>query len=184
MMLSANAPGWASSAGANATVRATAVAAAAPAKRAALRGPSRVTIMAARTGRAGHAMAFIAHAVPIARAASPFQVIQRDDTSPGHGLVRAGASAADRLAQARARHIRAISGGSVSPSAMGNASTGVTTASAVYRSTVLPPGRGRPMAIAAVTSTSETAAIHDAGLPRTPGRPARLGNPKTDMAGR
>lgn len=67
---------------------------------------------------------------------------------------------------------------------MGNASTGATMARAVYRSTVPLPGCGRPMPIVPAASASEVTAIHDAGLPSTPGSPARLGNPKTDMAGR
>ena len=108
------------------------------AKRHAARLPSRVAIITAITGKAGQAVIFMAHAIPVARAAT----IDRDgrircgltsQRSPaGCGAAPLAAGPAPR--HARARQNSASTGGSVIPAASGSASTGVVTVNAARRS--------------------------------------------------
>src|SRR5579875_3232245 len=126
MMLSANAAGWPTSAGARPPISTIVVATAATVNRIADRAPFRAATIAAITGRAGQAVAFIAQAAPMVTPASPVQATHRAATRSG-----------GRAAQARPRHIRAITGVSVVPRAIGSARTGEATARAALRATEL-----------------------------------------------
>src|SRR5258708_18594495 len=100
-------------------------------KRHAARLPSRVAIITAITGKAGHAVIFMAHAIPIVRAAT----IDRDGrircglTSQRSPAARGAAPLAVGPAphHARATQNSASTGGSVIPAARGRAPTGVGT---------------------------------------------------------
>ncbi len=153
-----------------ATTRAAAVTTDAMQKRAAARVPSRLASMAAITGRAGQAMAFIAQATPMARPAS--------------------AGCDRRAVRASARHISASSGGSVMPTASESAQIGEATASTAYRRTSPRQDAqrlarcGMPRLNAAANTAVDATASQGLGSPSRPGSPAAFGRPKAVIAGR
>ena len=163
--------GVASSPGAVTATRTAVVTRDTAAKRAATRAPSRAASMAAITARAGQAVAFIAHATPMARPA-------------------ASSSRGDRATHAKARQVSAIIGGSVMPTASGSTSTGEATANtalhaAARRQAPHPSARcGAPIQNAAASRTTVAAASHSRVSPSTPRRPNAHGRPKTVIAGR
>src|SRR5258708_6864902 len=167
-------------AGASAAARPRVVATAMAANRAAARAPPRAAIMAASTASAGQAVYFIAQATPRTTAAS------RAGRASAAARVRAAAARvlaagrAGRVSRARARQVRASTGGSVMPRAIGNAITGEAVAKAARRS-----GAGWAAARnAAASSRKVAAASQGRGSPASPGRPSALGSPKIAMTGR
>jgi hypothetical protein len=137
-MLCRKTEGSARAVGAAAAMAVQAVTADVATKRHAGRLPSRAAIITAITGKAGHAVIFMAHAIPIARAA----IIDRDGrircglTSQRSPAARGAAPLAAGPAprHARATQSSASTGGSVIPAASGSASTGVVTVNVVRRS--------------------------------------------------
>src|SRR5579863_10249392 len=109
--------------------------------------------MTASTGTTAQAVVFIAQATPSARPAL---------------------ASLPRPAQARTRQVSAIIGGSVTPTASGNAMSGEATATAVHQETRLrqswhPRGRcGATAAKAAAISTTVVSVVQIRGSPRTP----------------
>jgi hypothetical protein len=130
--------------------------------------PCRTATAAAKTGTAGQAVAFIAHATPRARAAR---------NSPD-----------GRAISARVRNINAMTGGSVIPTASGNAITG-EAAKKTVDSVVLcrhPSHRrcGAATVNAAQISAMDTAVSHSRGSANSPEAPSARGRPNTAMTGR
>jgi hypothetical protein len=163
-----NAGGSASAAGAIAADRPTATSTVSPAKRQADRRASRVASITLMTGTAGHAVAFIAHAIPRAIAALK--------TPEGRAI------------SARVRNISAITGGSVIPIASGNAITGEATTNKVDSLTWCrhssQPRCGVAMRNASQIRASETAASQIRGSPSRPLAPSAFGSPNTAITGR
>ena len=140
----------------------------AAAKRHAFLAPSRAVSIAVKTGTAGHAVAFMAAATPRAAAAR---------ISP------------DGLAiSASVRNISAITGGSVIPTASGNAITGEAAMNTVdSRTPCRQPSQCRCGAAtlnAAQINTMDTAVSHTRGSANNPVAPSALGIPNTAMTGR
>ena len=137
-------------------------------KRQADRAPPRAASAAANTGIAGQAVAFIAHATPRAMAAR---------SSPD-----------GRAISARVRNISAITGGSVMPTASGNAITGdaakKTVESVVLRRHESQCRCGAATVNAAQISAMDTAVSHSRGSANRPDAPSALGRPNTAMTGR
>ena len=129
---------------------------------------SRAASIAANTGTAGHAVAFIAHATPRATAAR---------NSPD-----------GRAISARVRNIRAITGGSVIPTASGNAITGEAAMKTVDSSDVVPAR----VAVPVRRRDGERRPDQRDGHRREPqprvaeqaGRAQRPGSPNTAITGR
>ena len=157
------AAGAVSAAGASAAASATAVPSVVTTNLTAARPPSRTATMTASTARAGQAVYFIAQATP--------------RTTAGCQL-----SPRRRVRSARARQVRAITGGSVMPMASGKAMTGDETAAAAR-----PRARPRRPAVIRKVANSRpnvAAASQGRGSPRMPGRPRAFGRPKTAITGR
>ena len=139
-----------------------------PRKRQAFLAPSRAASMAVKTGTAGHAVAFMAAATPRAAAAR---------ISP------------DGLAiSARVRNISAITGGSVIPTASGNAITGEAAMNTVDIRTLYRHESqcrcGAATVNAAKSKAMDTAVSHTRGSPSRPFAPSALGIPNSAMTGR
>jgi hypothetical protein len=167
-MFCRNAYGLPSADGASAADRARPTTTVAPTKRQAVLAPSRAASIAVKTGTAGHAVAFMAHATPRATAARTMLD--------------------GRAISARVRNISAITGGSVMPTASGNAITGEAAMNTVDSRT---PCRqesqrrcGAAMANAVQISTIDTAVSHTRGSASRPDTPSALGSPNTAMTGR
>src|SRR3981081_340449 len=109
-------------AGASAAARVRVVAVAMAANRAAARAPSRAATIAVSTASAGQAVYFIAQATPRTTAASP--TARARAARPIREARAVGAGHAGRVSRARARQVRARTGGSVLPRAIGNSITG------------------------------------------------------------
>ena len=140
----------------------------AAAKRQAFLTPSRAASIAVKTGTAGQAVAFMAAATPRAPAAR---------VSP------------DGLAiSARVRNISAMTGGSVIPTASGNAITGEAAMKTVDSSTRCRQSSqcrcGAATLNAAKISAMDTAVSHTRGSPNSPVAPSALGIPNSAMTGR
>ena len=139
--------GLASRPGAVRAIRATVVRIEAATNRPATRMPSLAANIAASTASAGQAVAFIAQAKPMA--------------SPANSGSRSDPVLRNLAAQARAKHIRAMTGGSVMPTASGSASTGEATANTAHHAATLrqAPQReercGATIQNAAASSTAE-----------------------------
>ena len=137
-MLCRKTEGLARAAGAAAAMAVPAVTADAATKRQAARLPSRAAIITAITGTAGHAVIFMAHAIPIARAAPAGRDgrIRCGTARPRSPAARGTAplAAGPTPRHARATQNSASTGGSVIPTASGSASTGVVTANTARRS--------------------------------------------------
>src|SRR5580700_10617316 len=163
-----NAYGSASPAGASKTVSAIAITIVAAAKRQALLIPSRAASIVVNTGTAGQAVAFIAAATPRAAAAR-----YRPD---------------GRAISASVKNISAITGGSVIPSASGNAITGEAAMNTVDSSTPCRQSSqcrcGAATLNAAKISAMDTAVSHTRGSPNSPVAPSALGIPNSAMTGR
>ena len=163
-----NAYGLASAAGASATDRTMATTPVTPTKRQADRAASRAASIAPRTGTAGQAVAFMAHATPRATAARY--------TLDGRAI------------RARVRNISAITGGSVMPTASGNAITGeaamkMVDSSTLYRHQVQ-CRCGAATANATQISAMEVAVSQSLGSANKPDAPRALGSPNTAIRGR
>jgi hypothetical protein len=173
------APGAARAAGARLTVRTTAAARVVAANRAAVRAPSRKAIMAVSTTGAGHAVYFIAQAT--ARVSAAAQAVGAShEPRPAGAAARAG-----RMSRARARQVKASTGGSVMPWASGNAMTGDAAANAAQLSDLADQARSRrAMPNAAASSGNVATVSHGRGSPARPGRPSARGSPKMAMTGR
>jgi len=160
--------GLASASGANRTASTPAITTVAAAKRQAFRAPSRAASIAVKTGTAGQAVAFMAHATPSAAAA----LISPDG----------------RAISARVRNISAMTGGSVIPTASGNAITGEAAMNTVDSSTSYrQPSQCRCGAAtlnAAKINAMDTAVSHTRGSPNRPCAPSAFGIPNTAMTGR
>src|ERR1035438_3420499 len=163
-----NADGFRSAAGASTADRASVTTIVIPVKRQAALAAWRPASIAAKTGMAGQAVAFIAHATPSATAARPMPE--------------------GRAISASVRNISAITGGTVMPTASGNAITGEAAMNTVDSST---PCRqesqrrcGAAMANAAQISAIDTAVSHTRGSANRPEAPSALGSPNTAMTGR
>ena len=130
--------------------------------------PSRTATAAANTGTAGQAVAFIAHATPRATAAR---------NSPD-----------GRAISARVRSISAITGGSVIPTASGNAITGEAAKNTVDSRVSCRHSAQRRCGAATVNaaqiSAIDTAVSHSRGSANRPEAPSALGSPNTAMTGR
>jgi hypothetical protein len=161
-VLRKSAAGAVTEAGAVAATSAVVVRPAATANLAAVRAPSLAASIATMTGRAGQAVAFIAHAAPRAMAAA------------SHARRRVCV-----VMQASVKLRSASTGRSVSPCVSGRASTGEPKAKAVLRSAL--PG------LASRNAAARTAAavmpIQSLGLPAAPCRPSAPGRPKIAIAG-
>jgi hypothetical protein len=160
--------GLASASGAITTASTPAITTVAAAKRQARRAPSRAASIAVKTGTAGQAVAFMAAATPRAAAAR-----YRPD---------------GRAISARVTNISAITGGSVIPTASGNAIIGEAARKTVDSRT---PYRhesqcrcGAAMANAAQIKAIEVAVSHTRGSPHRPVAPSAFGMPNTAMTGR
>jgi hypothetical protein len=160
--------GLASPIGAITTASTPAIAIVAAAKRQALLAPSRAASIAVKTGTAGQAVAFMAAATARAAAAR-----YRPD---------------GRAISARATNISAMTGGSVIPTASGNAITGEAARNTVDSRT---PYRhesqcrcGAAMANATHIKPMDTAVSHTRGSPHRPVAPSAFGMPNTAMTGR
>ena len=140
----------------------------AAANRQAFLAPSRAASIAVKTGTAGQAVAFMAHATPRAAAAR---------ISPD-----------GRAISASVRNISAITGGSVIPTASGNAITGEAAMNTVDSSTPCrQPSQCRCGAAtlnAAKINAMDTAVSHTRGSPNSPVAPSALGIPNSAMTGR
>jgi hypothetical protein len=163
-----NVYGLDSAPGAISTASAPAITIVAAAKRQAFLTPSRAASIAVKTGTAGQAVAFIATATPRAAAAR---------YSPDGCAI-----------SARVRNSSAITGGSVMPTASGNAITGEAARNTVDSST---PWRqssqcrcGAATANAAQSKPMDTAVSHTRGSPHSPVAPSAFGIPNTAMTGR
>jgi hypothetical protein len=155
-------------AGASAAVSPIAVPSAVAVNLAAARRPSVTTTMTTSTARAGQAVYFIAQTTP--RATAGCQPLPPN-----------------LISSASARQVRAITGGSVMPSASGNAITGEEIASAARPAGVtgIPPIRLILLILkAANRSRKVTAASQGRGSASRPGRPSAFGSPKTAITGR
>ena len=136
---------------------------------AAARGAYCTHAMIASTGTAAHAVDFIAHAAASARAAW---------------------TSLPRPAQASDRHVKAMTGGSVTPTVSGNAISGEATARAVAPATrARHCGQSRSLCgdatvKAAATSTIVVIVTQIRVSPSMPPRPAARGRPKSSMTGR
>ncbi len=162
------AAGWSIPAGASAAVNAIAVPSAVALNLAAARPPSLAMTMTTSTARAGQAVYFIAQTTPRTTAGC-----QR----PPPNLI----------SSASARQVSAITGGSVIPSASGNAITGEEMARAARPNAVTgvcPIRLIRLIRKAANRSRNVAAASHGRGSARIPGRPSAFGSPKTAITGR
>src|SRR6516162_632912 len=163
--------------GASAAASAMAVPSVMAANLTAARPPSLAATMTVSTASAGQAVYFIAQATP--RTAAGCQ-----------------ASPVIRMSSARARQVRAITGGSVMPIASGKAITGDERAAAARQSAmprldVIRLGTAQLAAnLLAVTRNvansrpNVTAASNGRGSPRMPGRPSAFGRPNTAITGR
>jgi hypothetical protein len=158
-----SAAGAVTEAGAVAATSAVVVMPAVTANLVAARAPSLAASIAAMTGRAGQAVALMAHAAPRAMAAA-----SRTRRGRRHPTV-----------QASVRLSSASTGRSVSPVVSGRASTGEPKANAVLRS-ALP---GLASRNAATRAAAAVMPIQSLGLPPAPGRPAAAGRPKIAIAG-
>ena len=140
----------------------------APRKRQADLAPSRAASIAVNTGTAGQAVAFMAHATPSAPAAR----IRPDG----------------RAISARVRNISAMTGGSVIPTASGNAITGEAARKTVDSVVLCRQGSQRRCGAATVNaaqiSAMEVAVSHSLGSPNRPEAPSARGSPNTAMTGR
>ena len=129
---------------------------------------SRRASIAANTGTAGQAVAFIAHATPSAAAAR---------NNPD-----------GRAISARVRSISAMTGGSVMPTASGNAITGEAAKKTVDSKMLYRHESqcrcGAATMNAAQIRAMETAVSHSRGSPNRPVTPSAFGMPKTAMTGR
>ena len=163
-----NAYGWARAAGAIAAARTAATPNVIPTNRQADLAASRAASIAAKTGIAGQAVAFIEHATPRATAAR---------TSPD-----------GRAISARVRNSSAMTGGSVMPTASGNAITGEAAKKTVDSKTLYRHESqcrcGAATRNAAQISAMETAVSHSRGSANSPVAPSALGKPNTAMTGR
>ena len=163
-----NAYGSISAAGASATASRPATRIVTPTKRQAARAPSRAASIAANTGMAGQAVAFIAHATPRAMAAR---------SSPD-----------GRAISARVRNISAMTGGSVMPTASGNAITGEAAKKTVDSVVLCRHSSqcrcGAATVNAAQISAMDTAVSQSRGSANRPDAPSALGRPNTAMTGR
>ena len=130
--------------------------------------PCRTAIAAANTGTAGQAVAFIAHATPRATAAR--------------------SSPEGRAISASVRNSKAMTGGSVMPTASGNAITGEaakkTVDSEVSRRHSSQCRCGAATVNAAQISAIDTAVSHTRGSANRPEAPSARGRPNTAMTGR
>ncbi len=137
--------------------------------RAAARGAYRTHAMIAITGTAAHAVDFIAQAAASARPAR---------------------TSLPWPAQASDRHVRAMTGGSVTPTVSGNAISGEATARAVTPATrARQRGQSRSLCGDATVKAAATSAIvvivtQIRVSPSTPARPAARGRPNSSMTGR
>jgi hypothetical protein len=150
------------------TASTPAITSVAAAKRQARLTPSRAASIAVKTGTAGQAVAFMAAATPRAAAAR---------YSP------------DGLAiSARVRNISAITGGSVMPTASGNAITGEAAMKTVDSRIPFRQSSqcrcGAATANAAQIKAIDTAVSHTRGSAHRPVAPSALGSPNTAMTGR
>jgi hypothetical protein len=172
--------GSSSSAGAQAVMAATAVSAARTAKRPACALPRVTAIVAASTGRAGHAVALRAQARPVATA-----------EARGARVGWAGRAGRVGVKTARDRHSSAITGTSVPPVVTCSAMTGEASAKTVLRSAVR-PGASRSAAAsrnARYRAAAPVRVSQNRGSPAQPGRtppppaPTACGSPKAAMSG-
>jgi hypothetical protein len=161
-VLRKSAEGAVSEAGAVAATSAVVVRPAVTANLVATRAPSLDASIATMTGRAGQAVAFMAHAAPRAMAAA------------SHSRRRGGAAM-----QASVMLRSASTGRSVSPCASGRASTGEPKAKAVLHS-ALPGFASRN---AAARTAAAAMAIQSLGLLAAPCRPSAAGRPKIAIKG-
>ena len=139
----------------------------APRKRQADLAPTRAASIAGNTGTAGQAVAFMAHATPSAPAAR----IRPDG----------------RAISARVRNISAMTGGSVIPTASGNAITGEAAMNTVDSMTLLRQSSqcrcGAAIVNAAQINAIDTAVSHTRGSASRPFAPSAFGIPNTAMTG-
>ena len=139
----------------------------APRKRQADLAPSRAASIAVNTGTAGQAVAFMAHATPRAPAAR----IRPEG----------------RAISARVRNISAMTGGSVMPTASGNAITGEAAMNTVDSMTLLRQSSqcrcGAAIVNAAQINAIDTAVSHTRGSASRPFAPSAFGIPNTAMTG-
>ena len=163
-----NAYGSSSAAGASATASRPATRITTPMKRQTAWAPCRTATAAANTGTAGQAVAFIAHATPRATAAR---------NSPD-----------GRAISARVRNISAMTGGSVIPTASGNAITGEAAKKTVDSVVLCRHSSQRRCGAATVNaaqiSAMDTAVSHSRGSANRPEAPSARGRPNTAMTGR
>jgi adenosylhomocysteinase len=160
--------GLVSAAGAIATASNTASPTAVTRKRQAFFAPSRAPSIAVKTGTAGHAVAFMAHATPRAAAAR----IRPDG----------------RAISANETNISAITGGSVIPSASGNAIIGEAAMKTVDSRTPCRQSSqcrcGAAILNAPQIKAMDTAVSHTRGSANKPLAPSAFGIPNTAMTGR
>src|SRR5579863_5249131 len=153
--------------GASARDKPTASAATTATNRQADRAVSRALTSAVNTATAGQAVAFMAHATPSATAAR--------NTPDGRAM------------SARVRNIRARIGGSVIPTASGNAITGEAATKMVDSRTLrlhaLQCGCGAATRNAAQMRMRDTAVSHSRGSPSRPLAPSARGRPKMAITG-
>jgi hypothetical protein len=161
-VLSKSAAGAVTEAGAVTATRAVVMRPAVTANLVAVRAPSLAASIATITGRAGQAVAFMAHAAP--RAIAPACQTRRR---------------VSEVMQASVRLRSATTGRSVRPCASGRASTGEPNAKAVLRS-ALPGFASRN---AAAMTAAAVMAIQSLGFPAAPCRPSAAGKPKIAIAG-